>query len=323
MKKRYLNNIKVSNIGLGCMGYSHGYGPTPEDKKSIELIQKAYEYGCTFFDTAEVYGNGHNEKIVGKAIHEFREDIILASKYLDIFIPNNKKEAEEHIRRNLNNSLKRLQTDYIDIYYEHRRSNIPVEWTAEIMQKFIDEGLINGWGMSQVDSKTIKKAHNITPITAIQSEYSIMERMFEKDVIPLCEKLNIGFVPFSPLASGFLSGKYKKQSEYVGDDVRRVITRYKESNQAKNQPILDVVQEFADRKNCTMAQVSLAWLLARSDNIVPIPGSKKLDKMIENLDAGEVTLTKEEYKEFNEKLEPLKIHGNRTSKDIAKLRYMD
>ncbi len=323
MNKRAIGNLKVSEIGLGCMGYSHGYGPTPEDNTSIKLIQKAYDYGCTFFDTAEAYGQGHNESLVGEAIKEFRENITLATKYLIPELPNDKKEAEKVIRKHLYDSMERLQTDYIDLYYEHRRSNIPIEWTSEIMGKFIDEGLIKGWGMSQVNADTIKKAQETTPITAIQSEYSIMERMFEKEVIPLCEKLNIGFVPFSPLASGFLSGVYKKPSEYIGDDVRRVITRYKETNQKQNQPILDVVKEFSERKNCSMAQISLAWILARNEHIVPIPGSKKYDIMIENFDACTIKLTKKEYEEFNEKLNPLKIYGNRTGEDIAKLKYLD
>ena len=220
----------------------------------------------------------------------------------------------------MNDSLKRLQTDYIDIYYEHRvplDSN--VEEVAGWMGEFIKEGKIRAWGQSQSTPEQIKKAHAVTPLTAIQSEYSMMERMFEKDVIPLCKELNIGFVAFSPMASGFLSGKYNKNTQYKGDDVRRVITRFAPENVEKNQPLLDLLNEVADKKGITPAQISLAWMLHKYPHVVPIPGMRKDERVIENLGAADVILTDEEFNNIETELNKITIYGNRTDEDIHKL----
>ena len=324
MKYRKLRNIEVSEIGMGCMGFSHGYGEIPSEENSIQLIRKAYDLGCTLFDTAEAYGPFVNEELVGKAVKPFRDKIILTTKFVPVFqtgqeIPEGKL-SKKGVTNALNDSLKRLQTDYIDIYYEHRVPlDSDVEEVASWMGEFIKEGKIRAWGQSQSTVEQIKKAHAVTPLAAIQSEYSMMERMFEKDVIPLCKELNIGFVAFSPMASGFLSGKYSKNTQYKGDDVRRVITRFAPENVEKNQPLLDLLKEVSTQKNATPAQISLAWMLHKYPHVVPIPGMRKDERVIENLGASNIQLTEEEFIKIEKELEQIKIWGNRTDEDIAKL----
>jgi aryl-alcohol dehydrogenase-like predicted oxidoreductase len=232
MQKRYLGNgnLEVSAVGLGCMGFSHGYGPGPGADEAIELMRKAYEKGCTFFDTAEGYGAGENEELVGRALAPVRDEVVIATKFM-ILDRLSRAELRQQIRAHLEASLRRLSTDHVELYYQHRvPDSIPVEDVAEAMGELIEEGKILGWGQSQSRAEQIRRAHAVAPLTAIQSEYSIMERMFERDVIPACEELGIGFVPFSPLASGFLSGKASAGDAYSGDDVRRVITRFDEDN---------------------------------------------------------------------------------------------
>ena len=325
MNKRKLRNLEVSTIGFGAMGFTHGYGPSPEKKEAIKLMRDAFDLGCTFFDTAEGYGNGENEKLVGEALKPFRKEIVLATKFKVSYTEaNTKEQLEKSIRNHLDASLKRLGTEYIDLYYQHRiDKDIPVEDIAYVMGKLIEDGLILGWGQSQSTVDEIRRANEVTPLTAIQSEYSIMERMFEVDVIPLCEELGIGFVPFSPLASGFLSGKFTDSSQYVGDDVRRVITRFNKENIENNKPLLDLITSFADKKGATPAQVSLAWMLHKKDFIVPIPGSRKIERIRENLGAANINLTKEEFEQIEKQLTKIKIHGNRTDEDIAKLRFLN
>ena len=321
MEKRILgkeNSLTVSAVGLGCMGFSHGYGPGPDREESIRLIRTAYELGCTFFDTAESYAAGENEKLVGEAIKPFRKNIILATK---LHIPED-RDLETVIREHLDASLERLGTDYVDLYYQHRvNKNIPVEEVAGVMGKLIDEGKIRSWGQSQATEEEVRRSHAVTPITAIQSEYSMMERMFEKDVIPACQELGIGFVPFSPLGGGFLSGKYTSKDTYTGDDVRRVITRSKDNMDA-NQPLLDLLRRFADDKGATPAQISLAWMLHKWDFLVPIPGMRKVERMKENFGAVDVTLTDAEFQQLEAELAKIEIHGNRTDEDIFKLKGM-
>lgn len=322
MKKRFLgkNNIEVSAIGYGCMGLSHGYGEAPEHNEAIRLIRKAYELGCRFFDTAEGYGAGHNEILVGEAIKPFRKNIVLATK----FHYNSKEgEAEKTIRTHLENSFKRLDTDYIDLYYYHRiEEDDKLEEIAKVMGKLIQEGKIKGWGISQATAEQIRRANEVTPLTAVQNECSIMERTSEKEVIPVCKELKIGFVPFSPLASGFLSGKYNVDSKYVGDDVRRVISRFNKENVKANQPLLELLQKFAKEKNATPAQISLAWMLHKNDFIVPIPGMRKDERLIENFGAADITLTENEFLQIEEELSKIEIFGNRTDEDIAKLKNL-
>ncbi|WP_436882455.1 aldo/keto reductase [Staphylococcus gallinarum] len=326
MNYRKLRNIEVSSIGYGCMGFSHGYGEIPSEEEAIRLMRLAYDKGCTFFDTAEVYGDGHNERLVGKAIEPFREHIILASKlFIDSEAVGDSFESlEAHIRAHLDASLEKLRTDYLDIYYQHRvNDDIPVEDVARVMGKLIVEGKIRGWGQSQPTAEQIRRAHEITPLTAVQSEYSMMERQFEQDVIPTCKELNIGFVPFSPLASGFLSGKYSNEDQYQGDDVRRVITRFNKENVNKNQPLIDLIQKYADEQQATPAQISLAWMLYKEPFIVPIPGMRKETRVDENLRAADVKLTDEAYLALEHELSKIQIYGNRTDKDIAKLQDME
>jgi aryl-alcohol dehydrogenase-like predicted oxidoreductase len=325
MQTRRLRDIEVSAVGYGSMGLSHGYGPVPDKKEALQLIRYAYDLGCTFFDTAEGYGMGANEELVGEAVQPMRNKIVIATK---LHIQKNaddysKKALFRQIRERLENSLRRLRTDHVELYYQHRvNKDIPVEDVAWCFGELIKEGKILGWGQSQATAREIRIAHSVTPLSAIQSEYSMMERIFEKDVIPICEELNIGFVPFSPLASGFLSGKIDANAHYVGDDVRRVITRFDKDNIEANQPLLDLIKRFAAEKGATPAQISLVWMLRKKDFIVPIPGSRKPERIEENLDAANVELTEDEYTKIEEELAKIQIHGNRTDEDIAKLRSM-
>ena len=325
MKTRTLgkiNSLTVSAVGMGCMGFSHGYGAAPERSEAIRLIRLAHDLGCTFFDTAEGYGSGHNEELAGEALKPIRSKVILATK---LHIPAlNGKSVAETVKEHLHASMKRLQTDHIDLYYWHRvNPAVSLEEVAEAMGGLIKDGDIGGWGLSQITEAQLRLAHSVTPLTAIQSEYSMMERMFEKDVIPACEELGIGFVPFSPMGAGFLSGKYSAKEHYSGDDVRRVITRFTPENVSANQPLLDMLEEFARDKNASPAQIALAWLLYKNDSIVPIPGMRKEERVHENLGAADVELTAEDMEKLEKALSEIKIHGNRTDADIAKLRYMD
>lgn len=319
MEKRFIGQLEVSPIGMGCMGFSHGYGQIPNRTYSIEAIRKAYEFGCTFFDTAETYGRelyweGHNEEILGEAVEPFRNEIVLATK-LHIHDEEVTEDMNLYdlIKGHLLKSLKRLRTEYVDLYYLHRITElVPVEDVASVMGKLIDEGLIKGWGLSQVDVDTLDKAHKITPVTAVQNLYNILERDCEDKIFPYCLENNIGVVPFSPIASGFLSGKITTQTEFEKtDDVRNFVPQLSKENIAGNQPILDILNKFAKIKNATLAQISLAWMLKKYPNVVPIPGSKNQERIIENLGAWNVELTDEEFNELQRALDQCKIHGHR------------
>lgn len=320
MKTRKLRDLTVSAIGYGGMGFSHGYGALPPKSEAIRLMRKAYELGCTFFDTAEGYGDGENEELVGAALEPIRDKVAIVTK-LHI---QNEGDIRAQIESRLDASLKRLRTDHVDLYFQHRvNQDIPVEEVAGIMGELIQKGKISGWGQSQATAEEIRRANAVTPLTAVQSEYSMMERGFEKEVIPVCEELGIGFMAFSPMASGFLSGKYNQNSQYSGDDVRRVITRFSRENVAANQPLLDMLNDFAARKQATQAQISLAWMLHKKDFIVPIPGMRTDARLEENLGAASVALTEEEFQAIETALSHIKIYGNRTDEDIAKLREID
>lgn len=317
MKTRRLRNIEVSEIGYGCMGFSHGYGALPPKEDAIRLIRMAYEMGCTHFDTAESYGAGANEELVGEALVPLRHKVTIATK-LHIY---NRENLEQQIESRLDASLKRLRTDYVDLYYQHRNeADVPPEEVAGIMGKLIQKGKIRGWGQSMTTADEIRRANAVTPLSAVQSEYSMMERMFEKKVIPTCGELGIGFVAFSPMASGFLSGKYQKTDIYTGDDVRRVITRFAPQNVEANQPLLLMLQRFAEQKHTTPAQISLAWMLHKYSFVVPIPGMRKEERLKENFGAAEITLTEKEFDEIEKAVSNITIYGNRTDEDIAKLR---
>ena len=310
-----LRDIEVSEVGMGCMAFSHGYGRIPAEQYSIEAIRNAYDHGCTFFDTAEVYspnlaGIGHNELIVGKALKDIRENVVVATKLMlhGLSIGS----VYKTIRKHLEGSLDRLQTDYVDIYYLHRMSGTPVESVAEAMGRLMEKGLIRGWGLSQVDVDIIDRAQQVTPLAAIQNIYSMVERDSEGNIIPYCMEHNIGFVPFSPIASGLLSGKITPQTQFEqNDDVRNWVPQLSRRNIEGNQPIVEMLKGFAAEKNATPAQISLAWMLHKYPNVAPIPGSKNKDRIIENLDSANVNLTDEEFSALEDALNGLKVYGHR------------
>ncbi len=324
MKTRKLRDLEVSAIGMGCMGFSTAYGQIPEESESIRLMRKAHDAGCTFYDTAEIYATYRNEELVGKALKPIRNEIVLATKYSPSPLMGQHdieggKLSRNGVRAAVEGSLQRLQTDRIDLYYAHR---VPAEADpaemADWFGELIREGKILSWGVSEATAEQIRKAHAVTPLTAVQSEYSMMARQWENEVIPLCRELGIGFVAYSPMAGGLLSGKYTPQTEYKGDDIRRVISRYKPENVASNQPIIDLVKRYAQEKQCTPAQISLAWVM-KNEHIVPIPGMRSDARIAENLGTADVVLSDEEYAALTEKLNALTVFGNRTDEQIAEL----
>ena len=317
MKTRKLHDIEVSAVGMGCMAFSHGYGKIPPERYSIEAIRGAFEHGCTFFDTAEVYGPnlspmhyGHNERIVGKALAGVREDVVIATKMM----PSGGlgRDAYRTLRKHLEGSLSRLQTDHVDLYYIHRSGGVDVEEAADAMGRLIDEGFIRGWGLSQVDVDVIDRAQRVTPLAAIQNIYSIVERDSEDAIIPYCIEHSIGFVPFSPIASGLLSGKITTKTKFeLRDDVRNWVPQLRRENIAGNQPIIDLLAQYAEMKGCISAQISLAWMLHKWPNVVPIPGSKNKERINENLDASLVELTDEEFASLETALDQCTVYGHR------------
>lgn len=325
VKKRSLGNIEVSEIGMGCMALSHGYGQIPEHPYSVNAIRAAFEYGCTFFDTAEAYGaqlyyEGHNEEILGEALKDVRKDAVIATKF-HVKPEDYTKGADVYaaIKGHLVKSMNRLGTDYVDLYYLHRvDEHIPVEAVAGSMGKLIQEGLIRGWGLSQVDVETLRKAHEVTPVSAVQNLYNILERDCEADIFPYCLEHNIGVVPFSPIASGLLSGKITTSTEFEKvDDVRSWVPQLTKENIQGNQPIVDILRTYAAQKNATPAQVSLAWMLHKYPNVVPIPGSKNQERILENLGADQVNFTEEEFAALETALSGCKIYGHRGHVEVA------
>ena len=317
MEKRKLGNIEVTEIGIGTMAFSHGYGKIPDEKYSIEAIREAYNHGCNFFDTAEVYspnlaGIGHNELIVGKALKDVRDKVVIATK---LFLKSHEVvngDVYGAIKKHLLGSMERLQVKMVDLYYLHRLSDVPLEEIAKAMGRLINEGLIRGWGLSQVDVDSIEKAHKITPVSAVQNLYNILERDCEEKIIPFCLKNNIGVVPFSPVGSGLLSGKINSNTEFEkNDDVRNWVPQCKKENIIGNQPIIDLISKFAAKKGATPAQFSMAWMIKKYPNVVPIPGSKNKERIIENINTYKVKLTDEELNEFENELKKYKVHGHR------------
>lgn len=307
MKKRVLgkSGLEVSAIGLGCMGMSYAHGPIPEKKDMIELIHNAVDLGVTFFDTAEAYGPYTNEELLGEALQPYRKDVVIGTKFGGSSRP-------EHIRECVEGSLKRLRTDYIDLYYQHRVDpNVPIEEVAGTMQELIDEGKILHWGMSEAAAETVRRAHRVCPVTALQSQYSIWWREPETDIIPMLEELGIGFVTFSPLGKGYLAGAFNAQTKFAEGDVRNVFPRFSAENMAANQPIVDAIQAMADKKHVTPSHIAIAWILAQKPWIVPIPGTTKLFRLKDNLKSVDVTFTEQEMVEFNEIISGIEIHGDR------------
>ena len=317
MEKRKLGNIEVSEIGIGTMAFSHGYGKIPDEQYSIEAIREAYKHGCTYFDTAEVYspnlqGIGHNELIVGKALKDVRDKVVIATK---LFLKASEVvngDVYGAIKKHLLGSMERLQVKMVDLYYLHRLSDVPLEEIAKAMGRLIKEGLIRGWGLSQVDVDSISKAHNITPVSAVQNLYNILERDCEEKIIPYCLKNNIGVVPFSPVGSGLFSGKINADTQFEkNDDVRNWVPQCKKENIIGNQPIVDLIKKWADKKGATPAQISMAWMIKKYPNVVPIPGSKNKERILENINTYKVKFTDDELKEFENELNKLKVYGHR------------
>lgn len=321
MKKRVLGtDLKVSAIGLGCMGFSHAYGAPTDKKTAVETIRKAVEMGYDFFDTAEVYGTAddphQNELLVGESLKDIRDNVVIATKFgikFDMSSPEVNKplipdSRPETIRASVDASLKRLGTDHIDLYYQHRADpNVPIEEVAGVMSELIKAGKITHWGLSEADEEQIRRAHKVCPITAIQNRYSMMARWHEK-LFPVLEELNIVFVAFSPLANGFLSGKYGKGTQFDGAlDYRSAMPQFTEKGIEQNSDLLSLVNKIAEEKNATPAQISLAWMMCKKPYIVPIPGSRKTDRLKENLDAADIILTDSEIAEIDKALDNMEM----------------
>jgi aryl-alcohol dehydrogenase-like predicted oxidoreductase len=317
MKKRVLgnNDLEVSAIGLGCMGMSQSFGPLPERKDAIALIHAAVERGVTFFDTAEVYGKGHhNETLVGEALAPFKGQVVIATKF-GINVVDGKQvlnSKPEVIRQSVEGSLKRLKIETIDLYYQHRQDpNTPIEEVAGVVQDLIKEGKIKYWGLSEAGADTIRRAHAIQPLTAVESEYSMMWRFPEEDILPTLEELGIGFVPFAPLGKGFLTATIDKHATFGSDDFRSKQPRFQAENLEANMVLVELIKKIAAEKNATPAQIALAWLLAQNPWIVPIPGTRKLHRLEENLGAVDVELTAGELSDLQDALSKIELVGGR------------
>ena len=325
MKKRMLgkSNLEVPAIGLGCMGMSFAFPPYPEKKEMITLIRKAVELGVTFFDTAEAYGPFVNEELVGEALAPFREHVVIATKFGFKFSSDGKMIGQdsrpEHIREVAEASLKRLKTNSIDLFYQHRvDTNVPIEDVAGTVKDLIKEGKVKHFGLSEAGVKTIRKAHAVQPVTALQSEYSLWWRRPEEEVIPALEELGIGLVPFSPLGKGFLTGKIDENTKFDKTDFRNIVPRFTEENRKANKGLIDLLGKIAEQKKETPAQIALAWLLAQKPWIVPIPGTTKLHRLEENIGAADITLTSEDINQINSALEKIKLVGDRYPEELEK-----
>ena len=321
MQKRKLRDLEVSALGLGCMGMSYGYGKPKDVKEMRELIAKAYDRGINFFDTAEVYGPYINEELVGSAIKGFRDKIMVATKF-GIQITEGRQivnSSLDVIKKSIEESLKRLNIECIDLYYQHRvDTNMPIEEVANLMAEFHKQGKIKAWGLSEAGIETIKKAHSVFPLTAIQSEYSMWWREPEKELFNVLEERDIGFVAFSPLGKGFLTGKIGANSSFKNDDFRSTVPRFNQENIKANLALIDELEGIAQAKNATKAQIALAWNLAQKPYIVPIFGTTSLERLDENLGALSVSLSQKELDSINARLDSIKIVGERYSVDAAK-----
>lgn len=319
MKYRKLCDLEVSAIGLGCMGMSHGYGNPADKSEMIKLIRHAYEnLGVTFFDTAECYGPFTNEELVGDAIKPIREKVKLATKFGITIDKNNNQILDsrpEIIKKSIEGSLKRLKTDYVDLYYMHRvDTKVPIEEIAGCVGELIQQGKVKHWGLSEAGVNTIKKAHAVTPVTAIQSEYSMWWREPEKELIPTLEELNIGLVPFSPLGKGFLTGTIKSDTTFASNDFRSIVPRFSKECLEANQKFANFVKDMADKKGITPAQLALSWILAQKPFIVPIPGTTKLNRLEENMKSADIVLTEEELNDINSEISKIELVGARYPK---------
>lgn len=325
MQKRKLgkSNLEVSAIGLGCMGMSFGLG-TPVDKQTgITLIRAAVERGITFFDTAEIYGPYVNEELVGEALAPFRDDVVIATKF-GFHIENGKQSGvesrPEHIKQVADASLKRLKTDVIDLFYQHRVDDkVPIEEVAGAVKDLIQQGKVKHFGLSEAGAKTIRRAHSVQPVTALQSEYSLWWREPEQEILPTLEELGIGFVPFSPLGKGFLTGKITEETQFAPNDFRNIVPRFSPENRKANQHIVHLIGTIAKKKHATPAQIALAWLLAQKPWIVPIPGTTKLHRLEENIGAVAVELTADDLREIDIAASDIEVQGARYPEELQKL----
>ena len=327
MQKRKLgkSNLDVSAIGLGCMGLSFGYGPAVDKQQGISLIRAALERGVTFFDTAEVYGPFTNEELVGEALAPFRAQVVIATKFGFKIDPTSGKQVgldsrPEHIKEVAEASLKRLKTDVIDLFYQHRVDpNVPIEDVAGAVKELIQQGKMRHFGLSEAGVQTIRRAHKVQPVAALQSEYSLWFREPEKEVMPTLEELGIGFVPFSPLGKGFLTGKINEDTKFDKTDFRNIVPRFTPENRKANQAVVDLVRQLAERKKATPAQIALAWLLAQKPWIVPIPGTTKLERLEENVGAVGVELTSHDLREIDSAASKITVQGARYPEELQKL----
>ncbi|QEC79236.1 aldo/keto reductase [Mucilaginibacter ginsenosidivorax] len=324
MKKRQLGNsgLEVSALGLGCMGLSFGYGPATEKQEAIKLIHAAFERGVTFFDTAEAYGPFTNEELLGEALEPFRDQVVIATKFgfKDGKPPLGLDSRPEHIRKVAEAALIRLRTDHIDLFYQHRVDpNVPMEDVAGTVKDLIAEGKVKHFGLSEAGVGAIRKAHAIQPVAALQSEYSLWWREPEQDIIPVLEELGIGFVPFSPLGKGFLTGAINGSTTFDKSDFRNTVPRFSEENRKANQALVEVLGLIAKDKNATPAQIALAWLLSQKPWIVPIPGTTKMHRLEENLGAEDIRLSAKDLLEIGNSLSQIEVHGHRYSEQGQKM----
>lgn len=327
MQKRKLgkSNLEVSAIGLGCMGMSYGYGPAGDKQEMISVIRAAVECGATFFDTAEVYGPFTNEELVGEALAPFRGKVAIATKFGFKLDPNTGKQAgldsrPEHIKEVAEASLKRLRTDVIDLFYQHRVDlDVPIEDVAGAVKDLIREGKVKHFGLSEAGVQTIRRAHAVQPVTAVQSEYSLWWRSPEAEVLPAIEELGIGFVPFSPLGKGFLTGKIDENTTFDSSDFRNIVPRFTPEARKANQALVDLLRKIAERKKATPAQIALAWLLAQKPWIVPIPGTTKLARLEENIGAVAVELTSGDLREIDSAASKITLQGARYPEALEKM----
>jgi len=327
MEKRSLGKgkLEVSSLGLGCMGLSFGYGPAVDKQEGIALIRAAVERGVTFFDTAEVYGPFTNEELVGEALAPLRQQVVIATKFGFKLDPATGKQAgldsrPEHIKQVADASLKRLKTDVIDLFYQHRVDpNVPIEEVAGAVKDLIQEGKVKHFGLSEAGVRTIRRAQAVQPVAALQSEYSLWWREPETEVIPALEELGIGFVPFSPLGKGFLTGKIGEDTEFDKSDFRNIVPRFNPENRKANQAVVDLLGRFAQRRQATPAQIALAWLLAQKPWIVPIPGTTKLHRLEENIGGADVELSPDELRELETAAAKIAVQGARYPEELQKM----
>src|SRR5881396_3097757 len=325
MQKRKLgkSNLEVSALGLGCMGMSFSYPPFPDKREMISLIRAAVDRGVTFFDTAEVYGPFTNEELVGEALAPVRNQVVIATKFGFRFAPDGKQLGQdsrpEHIKQAVEGSLKRLKTDVIDLLYQHRVDvNVPPEDVAGTVKELIHQGKVKHFGLSEAGVKTIRRAHAVQRVTALQSEYSLWFRRPEAEVIPTLEELGIGFVPFSPLGKGFLTGKIDEKTTFDRGDFRNVVPRFTAENRKANQALVDQLERIAQRKRATPAQIALAWLLAQKPWIAPIPGTKKVNRLEENIGAVNIKLTPDDLREIEDATSKITVHGARYPEELER-----